>query len=243
MSALYLFALARGALTGAMIPSTFIESFVLGTTLAGLAVIMLVPRFRDSAATSFNILSVDILLLPAIGLAYLLTGDPSFLQLAPGIFLAWPAAFMVVFPAYAIFRVTKGMMGGARLSFVIPAVTGLFILLTSLDLGFARSQAGMGLSNLVKVALASASGAGPQIPLETTVTGVVACAAIMLFALRRSPGVPSRIDSVLATASVATLGTIGWGVALSTVTTSAQLVFGVPALVLVGLIWWAYHAN
>jgi hypothetical protein len=238
LSLFYLSALTRGAINGTVFPATFTEQTILGTMLARLVVILAIPRLRHSSSGALNILSVEVLLLPILVLGSYLTGDPFYLDLIRGIFFAWPAAFMVVSPLYTIPKLTWRIADGGSLSTVIPTMTSLFALLTFLDVGLGNVASGVGLSNVTKFALLSAAGAAPPLAInaEMIALGVVAYAAMIFYSLRRDSG-PPVTDSVLALASVGTLGALAWGVVASYFISSAQLVFGAPALILVGLTW------
>ncbi|MDA4127508.1 MAG: hypothetical protein OK452_09975 [Thaumarchaeota archaeon] len=238
LTLLYLSAVIRGIISGAIFPTTSIEVAILGTLLTRLLVILAVPRLRRSSSLALNIMSAEVLLLPFLVLISLMTTDPLYLQLIREIFFAWPAAFMAVSPLYTIPKLVQRIAVGSSLSTVIPALTSLFALLGFLDLGLSNGAPGIGLSNVTKFSLLSAAGANSPLalPIEVTVTGVAAYASMIFYALRRDSGVPV-IDSILATATGGALLALVWGIVLSYVTPSAQLVFGVPALILVGLVW------
>ncbi|MDA4127692.1 MAG: hypothetical protein OK452_10920 [Thaumarchaeota archaeon] len=244
LTLLYLSALIRGIITGAIFPATSIEAAILGTLLTRLLVILAIPRLRRSSSLALNIMSVEVLLLPVLVLISLTTSDPLYLQLIREIFFAWPAAFMAVSPLYTIPKLVQRVAVGSSLSTVIPALTSLFALLAFLDLGLGNGASGIGLSNVTKFALLSAAGANSPLalPTEMIVAGVASYASMIFFALRRDSGVPVT-DSILGMASAGTLLALVWGIGLSYVTSSAQLVFGVPALVLVGLIWGLSRAR
>jgi hypothetical protein len=238
LTVIYLSALTRGVITGALFPATPVEQAILGSLLVRLIIIIAVPRLRNSTSGALNIMSAEVLLLPVLVLVSFLTADQVYSQLIRGIFFAWPAAFMVVSPLYTIPKLVRRISLGSSLSTVLPALTSLFALLTFLDLGLGNSTPGIGLSDVTKFALLSAVGtASPlAIPTEMIVTGVVALAAMVFYSLRRDSTIPFT-DSVLAVALVGTLIALTWGVVATNVTPSAQLVLGVPALTFIGLIW------
>jgi hypothetical protein len=238
LTVLYLAAVTRGVITGAIFPSTPVEQVILGTLFARLVVIAAVPKLRNSTSGALNILSAEVLLLPVLVLVSFLSADPAYLQLIRGIFFAWPAAFMVVSPLYTIPKLVRRVSLGSSLSTVLPGWSSLFALLTFLDLGLGNPTPGIGLSDVTKFALLSAVGtmSSVAIPTEMIVTGVVALAAMVLYSLRRDSTVPFN-DSILAVALVGTLIALTWGIVATNVTSSAQLVLGVPALTFIGLIW------
>jgi hypothetical protein len=244
LTLLYVSALARGIITGAVIPATSTETAILGTLLARLLFISAIPRIRRSSSAALNIMSAEVLLLPILVFISLLTSDPIYLQQIRGIFFAWPAAFMAVSPLYTIPKLVQRISLGSSLSTVIPALTSLFALLTFLDVGLVNGVSGVGLSNVTKFALLSAAGVGSPsaIPTEMIVTGVAACGTMIFYALRRDSGAPFT-DSILGIASAGALLALGWGIAGSYGSTSAQLVFGAPALALLGLIWGFSRAH
>jgi hypothetical protein len=235
---LYVAALTRAVITGAIFPSTPVEQAILGTLLARLVIILAVPRLRRSTSAALNIMSAEVLLLPVLVLVSVFFADPLYPQLIRGIFFAWPAAFMAVSPLYTIPKLVNRIMLGSSLSTVLPALTSLFALLAFLDLGLANGAPGVGLSDLTKFALTSAFGAAPPIaiPTEMIAMGVVAYAAMVLYSLRRDSAVAIN-DSILAVALIGALIALTWGIVATNVTSSAQLVLGMPALGLVGLIW------
>ncbi len=244
LTLLYISALIRGTITAAVIPATPIEAVIVGTLLARLLFILAIPRIRRSTSAALNIMSAEVLLLPLLVFISLLTSDPIYLQLIRGIFFAWPAAFMAVSPLYAIPKLVKRIESGSNLSTVIPALTSQFALLTFLDVGLFNGVSGVGLSNVTKFALQSAAGVGSPLalPTEMIATGVAASAAMIFYALRRDSG-PPITDTILGVASAGTLLVLGWGIAGTYGSTSAQLVFGAPALVLLGLIWGISRAH
>ena len=244
LTLLYLSAVIRGVITGAIFPATSTEAAILGTLLARLLVIMAVPRLRRSSSLALNIMSAEVLLLPLLVLISLTTADPLYLQLIKEIFFAWPAAFMAVSPLYTIPKLAQRIAVRSSLSTVIPALTSLFALLAFLDLGLGNGASGLGLSNVTKFALLSAAGTNSPsaLPAEMIVTGVAAYASVIFYALRRDSGV-FFTDSILGLASLGALLALAWGFVLSYVTASAQLVFGVPALIMVGLVWGLSRAR
>lgn len=244
LTLLYLSAVIRGAITGAIFPATSIEAAILGTLLARLVVIMAVPRLRRSSSLALNIMSAEVLLLPVLVLVSLTTADPLYLRLIREIFFAWPAAFMAVSPLYTIPKLVQRIAVGSSLSTVIPALTSLFALLAFLDMGLGNGGSGIGLSNVTKFALLSAAGTNTPfgLPTETVVTGIAAYASMIFYALRRDSG-PSVTDSILGMATAGTLLALAWGIVVSYSSISAQLVFGVPALILVGLVWGLSRAR
>ena len=235
---LYLAALTRGVITGAVVPATPIEQAILGTLVARLAVISVVPRLRKSTSIVLNIMSAEVLLLPVLVLVSIFSADPLYLQLIRGIFFAWPAAFMVVSPLYTIPKLMRRIMLESSLSTILPALTSLFALLNFLDLGLGNSTPGAGLSDVTKFALISAVGTAPSVIIltEMIVTGVVVYAAMVLYSLRRDSGVSFK-DSTLAVALIGALVSLTWGIIATYFSVSAQLVLGMPALVLVGVVW------
>ncbi|MDA4127498.1 MAG: hypothetical protein OK452_09925 [Thaumarchaeota archaeon] len=243
LTLLYLSGLIRGLITGAIFPATSIEAAILGTLLTRLLVILAVPRLRRSSSLALNIMSAEVLLLPVLVLISIMTADPLYLQIIREIFFAWPAAFIAVSPLYLIPKLVQRIAVGSSLSTVIPALTSLFVLLAFLDLGLGNG-ASSGLSNVTKFALLSAAGRNSPLalPLELTVTGVAAYASMIFYSLHRDSG-PPVADSILGIASAGAFLALAWGFVVSYVTTSAQLVFGVPALILVGLIWGLSRAR
>ncbi|HEV2225875.1 MAG TPA: hypothetical protein VGR56_03610 [Nitrososphaerales archaeon] len=244
LTLLYLSAVIRGVITGAIFPATSIEAAILGTLLARLLVIMAVPRLRRSSSLALNIMSAEVLLLPVLVLISLTTADPLYLQLIREIFFAWPAAFMAVSPLYTIPKLVQRISAGSSLSTVIPSLTSLFALLAFLDLGLGNGASGTGLSNVTKFALLSAAGTSSSfaLPTEIAVTGVAAYASMIFYALRRDSGA-FFTDSILGIAAAGTLLALVWAFVVSYLTSSAQLVFGVPALILVGLTWGLSRAR
>lgn len=237
LTVLYLAALTRAVITGAIFPATPVEQAILGTLLARLVVILAVPRLRSSTSAALNIMSAEVLLLPVLVLVSVIFADPLYPQLIRGIFFAWPAAFMAVSPLYTIPKLVNRIRLGSSLSTVLPALTSLLALLAFLDLGLANGAPGVGLSDVTKFALMSAFGAASiAIPTEMIVTGVVAYAAMVFYSLRRDSAVPFN-DSIFAVALIGALIALTWVIVATNVTTSAQLVLGMPALGLVGLIW------
>lgn len=238
LTLLYISALARGIVTGAVFPATPIESAILGTLMARVLIISGVPRIRRSSSAALNIMSAEVLLLPILVIFSLITSDPLYLQLIRGIFFAWPAAFMAVSPLYTIPKLVQRIAIRSSLSTVIPALTSQFALLTFLDIGLFNGVSGVGFSNVTKFALMSAAGGGSPLalPTEMIVTGIAACGAMIFYSLRRDSGAPVT-DSILGIASAGALLALGWGIAWSFGSTSAQLVFGAPALVILGVIW------
>jgi hypothetical protein len=242
--ALYLFAVLRGLADGALYPASTLESLVMGTMVIRLGAILSAPKLRGSFILGFDILSAELLPVPALMVAFLLTGDATYVQWVRDLFYVWPAAFMAVSPVFSIYKLTSEASRGASLSSVVPSTAGVFVLLTAFDLAVAQSR-GVGLEGVTAFAINSFGGVGAPIALqaEATVTGTGALLALLVYALRWRPAGAGQTDAVVGTAMVAALASFGWGLAASSITTNALLVFGAPAIAIVGMIWLASHAQ
>ena len=226
------------------LPSSAIEAFVATTAALRMAIALSIKRIRRSHFfITFDILSLEILVLPVLAVASLVY--PSLNDIVRQVLFAWPAAVIMVLPAYAIYKVTAFVRDGASLTTVLPSAVIVFVYLAILDSAAILPPVGSGLSGLAGT-LASAlvgSVALGAAPLQVAITGVLLYTTMVLYAATRGKEKDASLNPVLLLAVVGTLAALGWAVLASYAIGFAPLIFGVPGLALVVTLWVVSRAR
>jgi hypothetical protein len=226
--------------SGAVPPSNVVEAAVLASMVARLAVVMSSERLRRAKASLIiDIFALEVLVIAALIVLYVTLGSPEYLSLLTSIALAWPAALLLVFPPFALYRFAVRMLEGANLSTVIPSAIGLFALLVIpaevATLG-ARVQGLSGVSRLLLAVLLGQERSSYLLP-EVTFTGFLLYLALTFYVITRREADANRLGPILV-AVAGSVVALGWSVLGSLLTDDLFLLFAVPGLAILGAIWW-----
>jgi len=232
--------------SSSFLPATQLEAYILGTAALLMAVILAVGRLRTASVfIVIDILSIEILALPFLAYASFFTGSPVYDDLIKQILFAWPSAVLLVVPAYGIYRVVSSMREGSGLSTILPSAVALFVFLAVLSSSATVTPSGPGLSGLlatlgsVVLREAALGAASPSV----AVTGVLLYTLLLLYATFQGREERTDANPILILAVLGTIAALGWGIATSSLLGFAPIVFGIPGLALVALLWVVSRAR
>jgi hypothetical protein len=245
---LYLVVLYWLILNPAFLPANTIEAIVLGTQLIRLVVILSVRSLRRSAINAIDIFTAEVLIIPVLFLAVTALGGNGFLPLTGELLVAWASALLIVFPAFAIYKVGEMLHRGARLTALIPSATGAFVLLVLLFSATAQNTATLGASGLagfarlVLVAILNQATAASIEPVVTA-AGAALYLGLVAYSAVETEHLPRRLDLVLVFPVLGTAAAVAWTLVAGSATTDTMFIFGVPSLVLVAIMWLGCRAD
>ena len=225
--------------TPRLYPSTPLEALVCAVILLRSVIFFGFPRFRQmSTGAAVVVLSGDVLVLPVAGAMYFLTGDPAFASLAGGNLAAWVSAALLFYTPVAGLAVAEAMRHRSRLTGVVPAAAGAFVISSVVLTGVVSADGGQGLATVARVSIGNLKEAAPQSPAVGLL--LLVCAAALFVALAAySVTVESsrggRLTSELTAGVVGVGALLGW-VQLTPGVPSWEA-FGLPATIIVGLAW------
>ena len=229
-------------ITAYLVPFTILELVVLSTMLARISALFLVPSWRRSnPALMFDILSLEILIVPFVSLLGLMSGSSYYGALCDQIFVAWAFALLVMGPSIMLFRFSRALLDGARLSVVLPTSAAIFAGLWSLQGISATPAINVGASSLLGNYLGGISQGTTELVSSpmVAVAGVVAFISMGLYAtLVKGSEVVVRARPLL----IVLLGIVGalvWVAGISFVTGDSVLSLSVPTTAVGALLWWA----
>jgi len=230
------------------LPANTIEAIVLGTQLIRLVVVLSVRRLRRSAINAIDIFTAEILVIPVLFLAGTALGSKEYLPLTGEMLVAWASALLIVFPAFAIYKVGEMLHGGARLTALIPSATGVFVLLVLLLSATAQNTATLGASGLAgfaRLVLVAVLNQATAASLEPVVTaaGAALYLGLAAYSAIETGHVPRRLDLVLIFPVLGTAAALAWSLLAGLVTTDTMFIFGVPSLVLIAIMWLGSRAD
>jgi hypothetical protein len=243
---LYLSFLFWIALSSTLLPVTLLEWFIVVTAVLRLVVILSLKRFRRAGTIIIvDILSVEVLLVPFLALAYASLGDPIFATAIQEVLSAWPFGLALVVPVFGVYKLTAQIRDSARLAAVLPPATVLFAVVAILESATTLKPQASGLAGFVQIIISSflggvGSGAAPA---GVAIAGIALFVVLMLYATARGRDDHTSWNLSLILALLGTLVTLGWAVVAPTVTGFAALAFGVPGLALVATVWWVTRAR
>ena len=207
-----------------------------------LIIVMSAQRLRDgNMIMIFDIFSIELLTLPILVLAGLLTGVSSFAGIEVALFSTWPLALAVVFVPFAAFRVARAMLSDGLPSEVVPGAV-LVSGLTAFT-GLVATVPGLGTTDFTRALVGGfISSAGTISPLALDpvteaalpllFTSIVVYAAIG----RAAPG--GSMIPALILALVSTVIVLVWTAAVISVP-GAVFYFIAPTFGLLAVVWWS----
>ena len=222
-----------------------IGEVIIVTMLARVATAVFWPRLRRASPMLVaDVFSIEVFVLPVLGALSYLTGNAAYTSVMVEVFVSWLAALLVLSPSVMIFRYTRSMYNGLRLSVYLPASAFIFGLMESL-VGIQPSGAsGEGLKGLLTSFIGNAAGLFGSSGGETFSGGVAAASVLAFFAVAlyavgvgeeraapRSPGLLLALAGILAA--------VLWGVGATSLASSPILVFTAPTAGIGGALWWS----
>jgi hypothetical protein len=235
----YVFALWLFVQNGSFYPVNLLETVVLGIQVAKLIVILSVKRLRKTKFTNvLDIWAVEILAVPVlIGLS-VSQGDALYVSWAGDIFLAWGAAVLLIFPVFAIYKITSMVLRDASLTTLLPSATSVFALLAFLISAMNQHNTSfVGLSGLARAIPYAVQAASASMPQEVSVAGALLYLSLILYSVTRlKDEIFNQLDSVLVFSLLGTVAALGWAF-LAQATNNALFDFGIPSLVFASLVW------
>jgi hypothetical protein len=240
LSFFYFYFFAWSIKSGAVPPTSLLEDVVLVTMVLRLAVVMSVGRLRRAKVSLIvDIFALEVLVIAGLLVVYILTRVPGYLSLLSSVALAWPAAVLLVFPPFALYRFASSMLHRANLSSVIPSAIGLFALLVIPAEVATLTSSVDGLSGVSRLLLQVLLGQARTAALvpEITFTGLLLYLALTFYVITQGEDRGGGVGA-LVVAVVGSVVALSWSVVGSLLTDDLLLLFAVPGLVIVGLIWW-----
>jgi hypothetical protein len=222
------------------LPANAFETLVLGTQFVRLAVIMSVPRLRRSGVLALDIFSAEVLILPVLLVVSLLLGSKQYLPLTGDVMIVWGSAFLIVFPAYAIYAVSAMIRRGADLVSVIPSATSVFAVLVVLLAATTQSTSVVGLAGVTRLVLSAflnGSGTTAGSPLVAG-AGVSIYLGLLLYSTLGRGYAARGSEGPLLLSLLGAAIALGWGFSAGSMSSDTALVFGVPSIVLLAVVWF-----
>lgn len=231
---------AQGFLANA---STFQIGMILLQSLK-LLVILSVKRLREAnMLLVFDVFSLELLSLPFLVVAYLLSGYAPITGFEYGLFSTWPLGLALVFVPFAAFRVVRAMLRDGLLSSVFPGavlVAGLAVF-SAQAVSTPAAQAGSAdfTKDLVGGIVSSAGRISPLgLDPVTAVSLTVLFLCVVLYAAVGRAQPEAGPGPALTVALLSSLLVLGWTVSVVGLP-GAILYFALPTLMLVAAVWWS----
>ena len=225
--------------TGAVPPATNVESIILVTMVLRLCLIMSFRTLRRGKVwVVVDIFSLEVLFTAVLLFLFIFTRTQVYFTTLTSVTEAWPAALLLVVPAFALYRFGAAVVERARLSMVIPAAIGMLALLL-IPAQAATTSANPGsLAGISRLLLSVILGLGkPQtLVQETTVAGFLLYLGLMFYVVTTEDDGQNR-SAALAVAAAGSLTALGWSVAGSWLTNDMVLLFVVPGVAILAIIW------
>lgn len=240
LSFFYFYYLAWTVRSGAILSSSAVGGLVLGTMILRLAAVSAHPRLRRAKASIVvDIFSVEVLVAATLVVFLLVIGVHAFPAFVTEVALAWLPAVLLVLPPYALYRLAVALLENSRLSTIVPLAVGLFSVLVVPAEVATLSQSVAGLSGISRLLLEVFLGQARNeflVPV-VTVAGLLLFIALVLHVVSREEVGQGRL-SLLLVAVLGSLATLAWSLLGSILTDNTLLLFAVPGLTLIGIIWW-----
>lgn len=225
--------------------ANYIEVSILVAQLIRLVVVLSVRSLRmASIALLWNIFSLEAFSFVAVTALYLWSGNSYLITVFLTIVGAWPAALLCVVPVYVIYRLTYCVWSDRRLLSVIPAAVTLFTLLAFVTYALSSQPAPHGLGGLSSLLLSALRQTHTiELSPQVVLAGVPLYLSLLTYATIQDAGLSARRNSVLLLAALGTLVAIGLAIFAAYISSNPAPVFGVPAALLVSVMWWMTRAR
>jgi hypothetical protein len=241
----YFYFIAWSVKSGAVPPKNEIEAIVLAAMMLRLTVVMSVKRLRSGKIWQIiDIFALEVLVIAGMLVVYVLTREPVYLSTLAAIAYAWPGALLLVFPAYGLYKFSVALVERASVYTVIPTAIGLFSMLLIPAEVATMATSVQGLSSisllLLKVIIGQATSAvlGP----EAMFAGFLIFLALTFYVTTQDEGADARWPA-LVIAAIGSVLALGWSELGSIFTDDLLLLFAVPGLAIIGLVWWVTRGH
>jgi hypothetical protein len=226
------------------LPANNFELILLGSQLVRLVALLSVKRLRRNGIVAIDIFAAEILVIPALLVAFIL-GDKAFLPLAGDVLMVWGSAFLLVFPAFAIYKVGAMIRGDASFTLLIPSAAGVFAILVFVLSATMQTTTGVGLAGMTKLVLASVSHGATTAAAAPGVSaaGILLYLGLVVYTTIGGRDAPRSRDLLLVFPVLGTASAVIWGLTATQLTTNTLLVFGIPSFAIVAILWLGTHAN
>jgi len=209
-----------------------------------LVVILSFRRLRDANMVMiFDLFSVELLLLPVLVLANLLTGDNSVAGFEYALFSTWPLGLAMVFVPFAAYRVTRGVLRDELPSSVIPGavlVTGLAAYSAQVVSATPSNAATADFTRALVGGFISSAGIFAPLSLDPIIALTLPVLYVSLAtyaAIGRTP-TGAGFGPALLIALFSSFVVLLWTVTVVSIPGSV-LLFAVPTFGLLGVVWWS----
>ena len=226
------------------LPANSFELIFLGSQVIRLVVVLSVKRLRRNGIIAIDIFAAEILVIPVLLVAFIL-GDRTFLPLAGDVLMVWGSAFLLVFPAFAIYKVGAMIRGDVSFTMLIPSATSVFAILVFVLSSTTQSTTGVGLAGMTTLVLAAishgamAAAAAPGV----SAAGILLYLGLVVYTTMGGRDAPKGRDLLLVFPVLGTASAVIWGLTATQVTTNTFLIFGIPSFALVAILWLGTRAN
>jgi hypothetical protein len=228
-------------ITAYLVPFTPVEGLVLSAMLMRVSCLLLLPALRRAAPILvFDLLSAEVLVLPLLALASLVTESSLYDGLGFQLLVSWVFAILLCGPSVLLSRLTRALLSGVRLSVVLPSAAAIFAVLLSLQ---GVSAAPQGVTGPISLVVAYIGGVSPS-STSVVASPVIAVADILAFisiglyaVLADGRGTRLRPQPLFALL-LGVGGALAWVAGLSVLTSSSILILSVPTAAIGGLMWW-----
>ncbi len=227
-------------------PANTLETVILASQIARLIVILSIGRLRTKNGIIItDLFAAEVLLIPVLGSVAVFLGNRQYLPLAGDLLRAWTSAFLLVFPAFAIYKVTAMIRRGATITSLAPTATSLFAVLAVVLSATKQTTTIAGLAGMTKLVLAvlaqgaTVAAAGPIV----LAAGVVLYLGLIVYSTMGAEDAPPVRDLLLVFSAAGSALALLWGLVASELTADTFLVFGAPSLLLVAFVWLVTRAN
>lgn len=235
----YIFAAWLFAQNGRFYPANLLEVIILTIQLVKLVTILSIKRLRQMKLTNIlDVWAVEILAVPLLIALSVTRGGPIYISLAGELFLAWGSAVLLVFPVFAIYKVTTVVLKGVSLTTLLPSATSVFSLLALLIAALSQqSVSSAGLSGLAKTIPVAVKAMATTTPQAVYITGALVYLSLIIYSVARpDQDIFNQIDLILGFSLLGTIAALGWAF-LAQTTESAFFDFGIPSLAFATIVW------
>ncbi len=249
LSYLYLSFLYWLTVSPRFLPAGPIEETILATQMLRAVVVFAIPRLRRGLglSTIWRLFAWEPLIAAILFILGIATSDAyGFTSLGTQILGAWIPAFLVAFLPLGMYKVASKMLDASTPLIVSLTSTSFLVALVSILVSATQSSTTatglMGVSMLLLSTLVG-SGISSSTPLQVSAASTVFAVAIVLYAVSRGRDPPTMRRLLIVFAVVGVGAAILWAAIVSSLTVSSALAFALPALLLLGIVWWVAHGR
>jgi hypothetical protein len=224
------------------LPANSFELVLLGSQVVRLVVLLSVRRLRRNGIVAIDVFAAEILVIPLLLVAFIL-GDRTFLPLAGDVLMVWGSAFLLVFPAFGIYKVAAMIRADAPFAVLIPSATSVFAILAFVLSATTQSPTGAGLAGMTALVIAAITHGATAAAPGVSAAGILLYLGLVVYATMGGRDAPKGRDLLLVFPVIGTASAAVWGLTATRVTTDTFLIFGIPSFALVAIMWLGTHAD